>query len=399
MRSIGILNLQQVDNFGCVLGAYAIQRVAQDISGDHVELIDYRHIKGKHSFLAKAMRALRSSAVYGVVGTVKKHKRALEIDRLIHRDAREDRMSNPERQRKFEAFRNAYFQRSKPYPVIDNKHIPEYDTYLVGSDVVWLLDDLWMEHSPALLDFTRGMNCRRVSYAASLGDFSAQIGKRAIVKRLYRRGLRRFDAVSVREETSAAYLAPLYSGEIHCCMDPTLLLSAEDYDQVMPSVSEQINRGYIYVYMLDDTGDFYKTVNEISKQVNLPIVRCCDQTNGYESIAAEAEEDGPLEFLKRIKDAELVITNSFHAVCFSLIYHKNFFAVRRSTQAYKTEELLKRLGLMDRYLDASECSRILEQSIDFKALDQKLKLWRDESMKYLTEALEVGGKRIRRRSV
>ena len=391
LTKIGILNLQQVDNFGCVLGAYAIQHVVQDISKAYVELIDYCPIQEKRNIVTKAMRAVKKSAVYGVASTLKNHKSGIEFEHLIHQGVIKDRISNPERIRQFEAFRNKYFCRSKTYTEIDKKHHPQYDVYLVGSDVVWLLDDLWMENSPAMLRFTDGMDCRRISYAASLGDFSVQIGRKMLVKRLYRQGLRRFDAVSVREETSASYLGSLYKGKIYCCMDPTLLLSLKDYEEIEQTSFASSPSGYIYVYMLDGTGDFYKTVNEISIQTCLPIVRCCDQINGYENVAVEAEEDGPADFLSRIKNAELVITNSFHAVCFSLIYHKNFFAVRRNTQAYKTEELLKKLGLYERYLDMSNCNDVLKP-IDFEAVDRKLNNWRRESEDYLKKALNGSDK-------
>ena len=391
LLKIGILNLQQVDNFGCVLGAYAIQHVTQDISKAYVELIDYRPIQKKHNIVEKAMRAMKRSAVYGIVSTLKKHRSGIEFGKLIHQEGQKDRMSDPERIRKFKAFRNKYFRRSKPYTAIDKKHHPQYDVYLVGSDVVWLLDDLWMENSPAMLRFTDGMDCRRISYAASLGDFSVQIGRKMLVKRLYRHGLMRFDTVSVREETSASYLSSLYQGKIYCCMDPTLLLSLKDYEEIEHTSSASSPSGYIYVYMLDDTGDFYKAANEISRQTGLPLVRCCDQINGYENVAVEAEGDGPADFLSRIKNAELVITNSFHAVCFSLIYHKKFFVVRRNTQAYKTEELLKKLGLYERYLDMSNCNDMLKP-IDFEAVDRKLNNWRRESEDYLKKALNGSDK-------
>lgn len=391
LPKIGILNLQQVDNFGCVLGAYAIQHVAQEISGAYVELIDYRPVQEKHNIVTKAIRAMKRFNVYGVASTLKKYNSRIEWKQLVHQKWAKDKMSDPERIRKFEAFRNKYFRRSKPYTAINKRHYPQYDVYLVGSDVVWLLDDLWMENSPAMLSFTDGIDCRRISYAASLGDFSAQIGRKMLVKRLYRHGLGRFDAVSVREETSASYLKPLYNGKIYCCMDPTLLLSSKDYEEIKQTSSVSSPSGYIYVYMLDGTGKFYKTANEISRQTGLPIVRCCDQINGYENVAVEAEGDGPADFLSRIKNAELVITNSFHAVCFSLIYHKKFFAVRRNTQAYKTEEMLKKLGLYERYLDMSNCNDVLKP-IDFEAVDRKLDNWRRESEDYLKKALNGSDK-------
>lgn len=389
MGSIGILNLQQVDNFGCVLGAFSLLKIVCQMSSDQVELIDYRPEGKDNIFLKKIIRALRGVAVFGVDGMFRRHINGYRVRRYTHRDEGNNPKQSKNRKAKFENFRKEFLRRSKIFTMINQNHMPDYDIYIVGSDVVWLLEDLWWRDSPALLGFTQGKNCYRVSYAASLGEFYESIAKRKIVKQLYQKGLQRFDMVSVREESTVEYFSDIYAGKIYCCMDPTLLLTVSDYERIEQRSSVSNNKGYIYVYMLDDTGDFYKVVNQISKKTGLPIVRCCDQINGYENILEEAEEDGPADFLVRVKNANLIITNSFHAVCFSLIYHKNFFAVRRTTQSYKTEELLRKIGLMDRYLNPSDLSACLDQAIDFENVDKKLSCWRQESMNYLKKALTL----------
>lgn len=383
MAKIGIMNLQEVDNFGCVLGAYAILNMVRRLSFDsEVELVDFRSLKFKLSVFARIQRKLLLCRVYGLRREWKRywenrHMRSISKTEL------------PEKVERFERFRSEYLIRSDPCTIETLQEIPQYDIYLVGSDVVWLFDDLCFNYSPMLLDFTDGYDCFRVSYAASLGNDPEAVPARSLAKRIYRKGLSRFDRVSVREEASVRYLSDLYSGEISCCMDPTLLLGPTDYEAMVKQAKVGDRTGYIYVYTFNETGLLFEKINQISRELGVPIIRCCDQTDGYENVIEAAEGDGPCEFLKRIKDADLVITNSFHAICFSLIYHKNFYAIRRVMQSYKIEELLKKIGLSDRYLDSIDTGSGVNTPINYENTDKILADWRRESLDFLKNSLHV----------
>ena len=372
---IGILNLQQVDNFGCVLGAYALLKTIRKEYQAEAELINYHPEYLKFTFSDKIKRKMRRCKYFGIVNTVQVY---IKYKQLRHKIQSSDSEKNkPERAERFEMFRNSYLTRSEVYKTLEEMRSTDYDMYLVGSDVVWLLDDLYVGDPPAFLEFTKGKKCRRISY---------EFGQRKAVRELYRSGLKKFDRVSVREETSAKYLSELCNKKITCCIDPTLLLDAADYDPIATESRSHYEGKYIYVYLLDDSGDLYEIINQISRDTGLPIIRCCDIPGGFENVVKKAEGDGPAEFLDRIRNASLVITNSFHAVCFSLIYHKEFFVVRRNTQAYKTEELLKHIGLTDRYLDISGSHKKPDKLIDFDEVDKKLEKWKKESMGYLENA-------------
>lgn len=383
MAKIGIMNLQEVDNFGCVLGAYAVLNVVRRLSVDsEVELVDYRPIKFKRSVFARVQGKLLRCRVYGLRREWEKYWKNRHLRNIR-------KTEYPERVERFERFRSEYLTRSAPCTIDTIRDIPQYDIYLVGSDVVWLFDDLYFNHSPMLLDFTDEFDCSRVSYAASLGNDPESIPNKSLARKIYRRGLSRFDRVSVREEAAARYLSGLYSGEIACCMDPTLLLGPKDYGAMVKQANIGDRTGYIYVYTLNETGLLFERVNQISRELGLPIIRCCDHPEGYENVVEAAEGDGPCEFLKRIRNAKLVITNSFHAICFSLVYHKNFYAVRRVMQAYKMEELLKKIGLSDRYLDSIDTVSGINTPIDYGNADKLLADWRSESIDYLKNSLHT----------
>lgn len=382
---IGILNLQQVDNFGCVLGAYALLKTVRNEYQTEAELINYHPEYRKFTFSDKIKRKLRRCKYFGIANTVQVYIKNKQLQHKIR--ASDSEKNKPERAERFEMFRNSYLTRSKVYTTSEEMRLSDYDIYLVGSDVVWLLEDLYVGDPPAFLEFTKDKKCKRISYAASLGDMPYKFGKRKAVKELYRNGLKNFDKISVREEMSEKYLSELCKKNIACCIDPTLLLDAADYNPIVAESCSHYEEKYIYVYLLDDSGDLYEIINQISIDTGLPIIRCCDIPGGFENVVKKAEGDGPAEFLDHIRNASLVITNSFHAVCFSLIYHKEFFVIRRNTQAYKTEELLKHIGLTDRYLDISGGNKKPDKPIDFDEVDKRLETWKKESMEYLKNAL------------
>lgn len=385
-NSIGILNLQEVDNYGCVLGAYALQHTVQKlVPKSKVELIDYRPDEPRKSAWASLQRLVQSLRFNGVQTTCRRYIRKIRKSSRLCPVINKNNETGIRKER-FNAFRVAYLQRSDIYTRIDRRNAPHYDVYIVGSDVVWILTSVMKKNPPAFLSFTDEMNCRRITYAASLGSLSYEYANRKSVQNLYRKGLARFDMVSVREEASKQYLSSLYSGKIRCCMDSTLLLQAQDYESLLTNTDVG---DYIYVYMLNVTGRLCKTINEISNETGLPIVRCCDQADGYENVIIEAEQDGPCEFLSRIKNSSIVITNSFHGVCFSILYHKPFFYIRRVIQAYKTEELLNKIGLMERCVTQEELKSRLSDPIDYTAVYERLESWRKESMDYLKSALRA----------
>lgn len=388
MKTIGILNLQEVNNYGCVLGAYGILEVLRKLAPDaETELIDFHPLKRDRTFGSMITGLIESVRYYGLQYTYRKYAGRLAGGKGNKPQMAASVISMDARVKCFSDFRDQYLRRSTVYESLTEENAPRYDIYIVGSDVVWLLSELFGNgRYPDFLAFTDGMDCRRISYAASLGSMSPDIWKHKAVQRLYRRELKRFDMVSVREEDSKKYISEVYFGDVWCCMDPTLLLQAEDFEKLLSL--QKHTQDYMYLYLLDQSEHMCGIVNEICRELDLPIVRCCDEMGNYSSVLEEAETDGPLEFLSRVKNASLVITNSFHGVCFSILFHKNFFYVKRVKQAYKTEELLKKLDLSDRCVPPEELKKVISKPIDYERVDRQLNDWREESLEFLRMALE-----------
>lgn len=390
--------MQYSDNYGAVLVAYALQESINAMGDFKAESIDYRNTEKQRQTVKSFLNLLR---LYGVVKTSKRMMG--KIKRLLIKPV-PSKNESALRKERFELFRKKYINRSDVYFKLTTENAPEYDIYLVGSDVVWGLYQLWYEHQPMFLDFTRGRCCRRISYAASLADNPMSFGQRKSVKKLYQDGFAKFDMISVREDASAEWLKSFVKEEVYSCLDPSLLLEASAYEKLLDQENNRAQQmrdqvgtqGYIYVYLLDSSqgnskvADFRNTVdmvNAASKMLQLPVVGYCTQMDGIENVLEKTVDDGPVEFLNRIRNASLVITNSFHGVAFCIRFRRNFFVVRRGAQDYKINGLLKRFSLTKRFIKNSQVHLDFCEDIDYDAVYKELDAWREESLNYLRLAL------------
>ena len=174
--SIGIINLQYVNNYGCVFGAYALQQTIKSLGVGNVELID-NCISKKSTLIAKLRKAVMFCQIYGLVETCRIYKRPGRHGNYIDIE----KNGGEKRRERFEHFRDQYLSRSTACQWTC-EDAPFYNIYIAGSDVVWLLQDLCVRPSPGFLEFTEGLECRRIAYAASLGDMPYKFGERRLAK-------------------------------------------------------------------------------------------------------------------------------------------------------------------------------------------------------------------------
>lgn len=245
--------------------------------------------------------------------------------------------------------------------------------YIVGSDQIWnpcpILKNFYF------LDFAPE-GARRISYAASLGvkswppDFAARVLPM----------LKKFDAISVREESSVPYLTSLGLKNVVCVCDPTILHTGDFYRNEFPY--EKCESDFTFVYRIREEipesvrSIFCKEVKEVHLQKRRTIVSVT-------------------EWLRSIDCAKFVITDSFHCVVFCILFHKPFLVIpNRSTGKGMNERfstLLGKTGLEYRCLTCEEsCDEVLQKlnvPIDWEKVDTILDEWRAYSANWLKNAL------------
>lgn len=265
----------------------------------------------------------------------------------------------------------------------------EYDAFICGSDQIW--SPLCYD-SKYFLDFVENTD-KMVAYAPSIG--STKIDDQIIRERMSQH-ISRFKHLAVREQQGADLIKELTGQDAKVVLDPTLLMDAAEWDD-FANVAEvkKIDNKYIICYFLGDAEKYMKYVRALSKESNLPyyvIPVTLRQKNDSNAVPFEV---GPSEFVSLIRNAEYVVTDSFHGMAFSVNYNIPFSVFKRfkdndpKNQNSRIFNLLQMLGLEDRLVDYKNTSNIQDMLVcDFTEANRKLKEKRDYSIAYLTDALE-----------
>jgi polysaccharide pyruvyl transferase WcaK-like protein len=268
-----------------------------------------------------------------------------------------------------------------------------FDAYIVGSDQVWRPC-----YSPFLyncfLDFTKDAEVKRIVYAASFGsdewEFTPEQTARCAAL------LKKFDAVSVRETTGIQLCEEHFGVKAKQALDPTLLLTEEDYRSLIEKNPTKKCEKDIVAYILDMNIDKQQILSDIS--IELPYKRTLITLYPYSQ-----EPKGNLyqnkyylsveSWLTQISKADFVITDSFHGCVFAILFNKPFVAIENEVRgSTRFHSFLNLLDLQDRMVNSysdfvGKKTHLIHNPIDYDKVNSILNIKRNESMQFLTKAL------------
>lgn len=219
--------------------------------------------------------------------------------------------------------------------------IPPYDIYLTGSDQVFNIGN---KNTDIYYQRFAKNGAKKLAYAPSfgVGEFDTDYIDKI------KTDILDFDALSCREESGAAVLSQITERNIPRVLDPTLLLSAQEWDRV--AVQPNYRRKYIFIYDLNGGQALVDMACKIKADTGLDIV-CftLKPQKFYRGIDKQIYGVGPAEFLGWISRAEYVVTDSFHGTIFSINYDKPFTAyIAFKHTSQRIVSLLTHIGLSDR---------------------------------------------------
>lgn len=267
----------------------------------------------------------------------------------------------------------------------------EFDAIVVGSDQVWrpkyaksILFDFFMKFLPE-----ENTRVKRISYAASFGtdDWEYDTDQTAEVASL----IKRFSAVSVREDSGVGLCRDHLGVEARHVLDPTLLLTPEHYARLFSPAQRRQQAGQLLAYILDRNEDKTRVVEELSRRLSISPYSTTGLPFGP-AIPPEGDEgDASVEgWLAAIQQAAFVVTDSFHGAVFSILFNKPFIAYGNPKRGMaRFVSLMRMLGLEDRLVvqrGEIDVDRML-QPIDWAAVNRRLERLRGESQEFLTSAL------------
>ena len=293
---------------------------------------------------------------------------------------------NKKRSNAFEKFLLNNFNLTKKYSsdfeLISNP--PKLDYYITGSDQVWNTQITRCVSDIYTLNFGPN-NTKKISYAASFGklDFT----DKEIEK--FKHNLSKLDSISVRESSAVKFLKEIINKEIYEALDPTLLFEANYWNQKIDTLSKEKEK-YVLIYHLEKNIELVKIANYISKYYGYKIIHFEKNNKYYDSVLRSAYVDGPLEFVNLIKNAEFIVSNSFHGTVFSIIFHKDFFVVPHMNTGSRMIDFLKKLNLENRIVYKVDDLKIGQsiEKIDYDNVDKIIEKQRTKSKLFLDSALK-----------
>lgn len=373
MKTIGIITYHHYYNFGTMLQALALQEKVEQL-GYRAELIDF---KQDNSLSRYEMIKLRIKRMPVYIKERKKYR--------VLADSRE---KIKEKNELFEQFYKTYLHvGKKKYTTTQQlmENPPVYDGYIVGSDQTW---NPFVAHSPEafFLPFVENKS-KKGSYGPSLAVKSLSDEK----EKEYRKKLSSFSFLSCREQDGAQLLSRITQKEVKCVLDPTLLLSAEEWEKYCEY--EIPKEPYILVYFLGEKSEHRRAVEKIQKLTNWKIVSLPAAYIEMENKDYEKVWGGPKEFLSLIRGAALICTDSFHGTMFSINFQRNFFSFCKSSDSEESSEnsrlysALNIFGLSNRIIHNMDNLTAEDISIDYKNVIPILEEQRIYSIEYLENML------------
>ena len=143
--------------------------------------------------------------------------------------------------------------------------------------------------------------------------------------------MKNLDYIGVREKSAKKTLEELGAQDVKLNVDPTLLVKEEVWHKLAKNIDKKIK--YILVYTLEINDELIKIVKNVSEKKNLQVI-CLDLKNRYGKRGMTRYTADPREFLGYVKNAEYVITNSFHGTVFSIIFEKRFLSIPHKTRMH-----------------------------------------------------------------
>lgn len=288
-----------------------------------------------------------------------------------------------ENYKKFDEFyKNEFIKTKKEYTsnnfneVVNDEDI---DGFVCGSDTIFCVDEFGIDDG-YYANYDCMKNGYSISYAASFGDSHFNNDSYEILNQR----LQNFKALGIREYQMIPYIKQHTSVEVKKVLDPTLLLEEKDYEEI--TYPERLEKEkYVLLYARRRNDKMTAYADKLAKENGWKVIDISLQATNADKHRMFYEA-GVQEFLSLVKNAEFIVTNSFHGMIFSVQFNKQFVIFSREQCNTKIEELLNLFGLQDRMLING--NEEYDMNIDYAQVFERIIPEREESLKYLKENLE-----------
>lgn len=366
MSKVGILSMQRIKNYGSFLQAYALKSIIENL-GHSVEFVDYhiekpiiKNVNESKKLFNKGINALRGDAPL-----------IQKLQYIIHK----------------KNFGKKYFKLLNLS--VSPNYNPVLDTLVIGSDEVFNCIQSNTNVGYSLELFGKDNKAKRViTYAASFGNTTIDKIKKYEKLEELSKYINDIDKISVRDVNSELIIKKITHKDVLINLDPVLIFDYFNQENLIPNI--KVKKKYILVYAYSGRikSNESEYIKKIAKEKELQVYTI----GGAQRCAEKFIDCSPFEVLSYFKNAEFVITDTFHGSIFSIITQRPFITlVRKSVEnSYGNEEkitdLLKRLNLKDRIVySIYDNEKILNKKIDYENVNKIIEEEKVKTLKYLKD--------------
>lgn len=387
MKKIGLCVCYDTKNFGSQLQVLATQKAVEELGYDY-EVIRYKKKMTPVFIFQSLPRLFNPYFVKGKIRNMKK-KNAIKKNEDIAKQV-------SIRNKRFDIFVDKYFHKlSEPYVGYDalKENAKKYDGVLTGSDQLWLPGNLGSHFYTQ--EFVPD-DVNKVAYATSFGVGSIPWYQ----KKRTRRYLNRFQYLSSRELQGSRIIKELTGKESITVADPTLLFSGEEWNNYIAN-KKVVDGKYIFCYFLGDNSKHRDISEELKAKTGLEIVTIPFLDNFVERDMTFGDKRmydvDAADFVNLIRNAEYILTDSFHGSVFSILNHKKFVTFNRfmdnskDSRNSRIDSLCELLGLSERRYN-SDIFETVNKEIRYEEVDKRVEKLKLDSKTYLCNALKGSDK-------
>ena len=370
-KTVGIVTINDYTNYGNRLQNYALTTLFRNYG---FEVVNGIEVYTKEDWINKTESFTKKLVKKIIPFSLVKTKIDCSnncINNLLNR-----------REINFKRFNESYTKTINPIVARKNKDVVkqfeqmEINFFVVGSDQVW--NPYFGGYSYEFLTFAPKE--KRFSFAASIG--TDQIPENQ--KPYFKKYLSEMNYISVRENKAAEIVKDLTGRDVDVVLDPTLLLPKEQWIEIVSKPNIEIDENYICTYFL---GEIPEAVYSFAKKKNLKIYKL----NSIEQ--KELYDINPAEFLYMIKNADYVLTDSFHAVVFSIIFNKDFYVFERKQAGVanmfsRIETITQRFDLQSR-IQSREVIKEEKTITNWLEIERDLQNERKQTFNKLLDAMGI----------
>lgn len=262
------------------------------------------------------------------------------------------------------------------------KELPPADAYVAGSDQIWNMNYPNGNDDSYFLKFAP-LGSRKISYAASLAMDKLSEQQESRLLEL----TKDFTALSIRENSGTRLINDLGNKKAVTVIDPVFLLDAEDWRAIMDSAP--LNEKYILVYAFFRQKEVFEYAMRLAQKKDCKVYFV---NTAYLDVIMKKDKyywcASPNRFIELIHNAESVVTNSFHGLSFSLIFHKDvhvFYPNREGNS--RIRDLLEMTDLSSRVV--VDKNKVISETIDYTSVDEALNRQIEFSKNFLDRAFKI----------